>query len=210
MASQANMICPACRTFQPRAEVCTKCGVVVAKVWDSQRGVEEKSSAPQPTRRPWARRVGVISLIAIPVVGFLIFPGTRSGKEAGDKTAASTSGQQSKGKELKSIDKVAAFNPQLALNVQITSVRAKLQTLRHKLYIYSMEWGDPPTNEQGLQALVNKGFLSQADITDEWGNTFVYKLEWGKKTPFAHEYKIYVHSMGPDGVSGTSDDVHMP
>lgn len=210
MAEQANMICPACRTFQPRAEVCSKCGVVVAKVWDVQRGVEQKPSVPKPGKPPWAKRVGVISLIAIPVVGFLIFSGTRSGKEAGDRTAAKTSDQQSKGKKLKSIDMVAAFNPQLALNVQITNVRAKLQKLRTMLYMYSMEGGDPPSNEQGLQVLVNRGFLGQADITDEWGNTFVYRLEWGKKTPWTHEYKIYIHSKGPDGIDGTSDDVAMP
>lgn len=210
MAEQANMICPACRTFQPRADVCSKCGVVVAKVWDAERGVERKSSAPQTAQRPWPKRIAVISVIAIPVVGFLIFSGTRSGKQAEDRTAPKTSDQQSKGKELKSIDKVAAFNPQLALNVQITNVRAKLHALRTKLNFYLMEADEPPSNEQGLQALVNRGFLRQADITDEWGNTFVYQLEWGKKTPWMQEYKIYVHSKGPDGISGTSDDVMMP
>ncbi|MBI2296798.1 MAG: type II secretion system protein GspG, partial [Betaproteobacteria bacterium] len=209
MAEQANMICPSCRTFQPRAEVCSKCGVVVAKVWDAQRGADRKSSVPETRKRPWAK-VGVIVLIAVPIIGFFIFSGTRSSKEAGDKTAARTSDEQKKGKTLKSIDKIAAFNPQMAANVQRIQVLSKLQSLRTRFNIYEVEGGEPPSNEEGLQALVNKGFLRQADITDEWGNTFVYRLEWGKKTPFGQEYKIYVHSKGPDGIDGTSDDVMLP
>ena len=78
------------------------------------------------------------------------------------------------------------------------------------LYHYSMEGDHPPTNEEGLQPLVDRRYLSQSDITDEWGNAFVYRLEWGKETPWGKEYKIFVHSNGPDGMSGNSDDVAMP
>jgi hypothetical protein len=175
-------------------------------VWDSQRGADRKPGAPETSKRPWLR-IGVIALIAVPVVGFFTFSGTRSGKEA---AKTSDVNEQRKGKKTESIDRIAAFNPQLAANVQRTQQQSKLQSLKTKLYMYSIEGGEPPSNEQGLQALVNKGVLRQAEITDEWGNTLVYRLEWGKKTPWTHEYKIYIHSLGPDGIDGTSDDVAMP
>ncbi len=70
--------------------------------------------------------------------------------------------------------------------------------------------GNPPSNEEGLQPLVDKGYLSQPAITDEWGNIYEYRLEWGKETPWGKKYEIFVHSKGPDGISGNADDIGMP
>ena len=77
------------------------------------------------------------------------------------------------------------------------------------LYGHGIEGGEPPSNAEGLQALVDSGYLTQFDITDEWQNTFVYRLEWGKETAWGQEYKIFVHSKGADGISGNADDVAM-
>ena len=87
---------------------------------------------------------------------------------------------------------------------------SQLQNLKTMLYFYTTDGGLPPSNEQGLQQLVDTRHLSQANITDVWGNTLVYRLEWGKETPWGKEYKIFVHSKGPDGISGNADDVMMP
>lgn len=49
MSQGKNMICPKCQTFQPKAETCTNCGVVVDKLrpkTESVRPVAEKPSRP--------------------------------------------------------------------------------------------------------------------------------------------------------------------
>ena len=78
------------------------------------------------------------------------------------------------------------------------------------LYQYTMEGTVPPSNAEGLQVLVDGRYLSQSDITDDWGRKFVYRMEWGKETPWGKEYEITVHSKGPNGMSGTHDDIGMP
>ena len=52
--SEASMICPKCRTFQPRAENCRECGVVVAKLW--QRDADESEARTEPGAGFWSSR----------------------------------------------------------------------------------------------------------------------------------------------------------
>ena len=44
MSDQANMICPACKKFQPKAEECAHCGIVIAKAR------KPDGPPPQPTK----------------------------------------------------------------------------------------------------------------------------------------------------------------
>jgi hypothetical protein len=48
--TSSNMVCPKCKTFQPAAETCARCGVVVAKLW-AQRSAKKKPK-PAPKARP--------------------------------------------------------------------------------------------------------------------------------------------------------------
>jgi hypothetical protein len=150
---------------------------------------------------------GVISLIAIPCIGLIFYLATGSKNETETTNDAK---EQQKKSEAKPIDRIAAVNPALANNVQRTQMASQLQNLKTMLYFYTTDGGLPPSNEQGLQQLVDTRYLSKANITDVWGNTLVYRLEWGKETPWGKEYKIFVHSKGPDGISGNADDVMMP
>ena len=150
----------------------------------------------------------MILLVAIPVIWFVIYSGTDNVNET-DSTS-SRANEKTKTEKKDPIDNIAAFNPAVAEKVRTTKVRSKLQSLKTMLYMYGTEGGEPPGNEQGLQSLVDSGYLKQPDITDDWGNIFDYRLEWGKETVWGKEYKIYVHSNGPDGISGNSDDVIMP
>ena len=154
----------------------------------------------------------MILLIAIPIVGFLIFSGIQPDNDVANSAGAVTSdaNEPQEGKGTRTIDRIAAFNPAAAENIQRTKVKGKLQNLKTMLYMHGVEGGEPSSNEQGLQALVDKGALRQADIIDEWGNTFVYRMEWGKKTLMGKEYSIFIHSKGKDGISGNADDVMMP
>jgi len=197
MAEQPHMICPSCNTFQPKAEICNKCGVIIAKVQQKIDGAS-KEPATQESSKPSIPKFVVILLIAIPVIGFVMYSGTDKVNEIDGASKKDP------------IDKIAAFNPAVAEKVRTTKVRSKLNSLKTMLYMYGTEGGEPPGNEEGLQSLVDSGYLTQPEITDDWGNIFVYRLEWGKETVWGKEYKIYVHSNGPDGISGNSDDVMMP
>jgi len=207
MAEQPHMICPRCNTFQPKAEICNKCGVIIAKVQQTING-SEKIPAAQEISKPSIPKFVVILLVTIPVIGFIMFSGTDKVNES-DSTSSSAN-KETKTEQKDPIDKIAAFNPAVAEKVRTTKVRSKLNSLKTMLYMYGTEGGEPPGNEEGLQSLVDSGFLRQPEITDDWGNIFDYRLEWGKETPWGKEYKIYVHSKGPDGISGNSDDVTLP
>lgn len=203
MAEQANMICPSCQTFQPKAEICTNCGVVIAKVQKSVYGADTNTdSVSKETSKPPFPKMVMIVLIGIPIIGFILFTGS-GGKNADNEV-------KSKTQQIDPIDQIAVVKPAVAENIQRTKVQSKLHSLKTMLYMYGTEGGMPPSNEQGLQALVKSGYLKKHEITDAWGNIFAYRLEWDKETPWGKEYKIYVHSKGPDGISGNADDVLMP
>ena len=211
MAEQLHMICPSCNTFQPKAEICNKCGVIIAKLQQTINGAPKKPAAQEISKTPIPKFV-VILLIAIPVIGFVMYSGTDNVNVTGntsDSTSSSAS-EKTKTKKTDPIDRIAAFNPTVAEKVRATKVQSKLHSLRTMLYMLGTEGGEPPSNEEGLQALADSGFLTQSEITDDWGNILDYRLEWGKETPWGKEYKIYVHSNGPDGISGNSDDVMLP
>jgi len=206
MPEKTNMVCPHCQTFQALAETCNKCGVIIEKARMAAGGTGEKLIETKSGKPPIAKSV-VILLVAIPCIGLILYLAT------GDKNEAVTtadSKEQQKTNVVKPIDRIAAFNPAIANNIQRNNVMSKLQSLKVMLYSYGVEGDEPPSNEEGLQTLVDRGYLAQPGITDEWGNTFVYRLEWGKETPWGKEYKIFVHSKGPDGISGNADDVMMP
>ena len=150
--------------------------------------------------------------MAIPVIGFIVFSGPNDVQDDDHGTAATSSAVSDNKEAIKPspTDRIAAINPGAAAHIRRTNVISKLHVLRTMMYQYTTEGDDPPTNDEGLQVLVDRGYLSQSDITDEWGNTFVYRLEWGKETAWGKEYKIFVHSKGPDGQSGNSDDIGMP
>lgn len=208
MADSSNMICPSCQTFQPKAEICSSCGVIISKVQNADSNRVQKPIEKQASKAP-AIKIPAIVLVGAVVVGYLFLSDPGNEKEAGnagDNTSTSDSNKTSK-KKVDALDRIAAFNPAVAENIRRTNVRSKLHALRPMLYMQGMEGGEPPSNEQGLQLLVDQGHLTQNDITDEWGNVFVYRLEWGKDSPWGKEYKIFVHSKGPDGISGNADDI---
>ncbi|WP_206108038.1 type II secretion system protein GspG [Paludisphaera soli] len=73
---------------------------------------------------------------------------------------------------------------------------------------YARDCGDAPPPAQGLAGLVSDPgvagwsgpYLGSDRLTDPWGRPYQYRAE-------ANSDRILVWSMGPDGRSGTSDDV---
>ena len=89
------------------------------------------------------------------------------------------------------------------------AAEAKMREISAKLEAYSIGGGMYPSEEQGLQALVerptsppepkiwNQGFVSLP--VDPWGGHFLYE------TPNPNEYRL--STKGPDGVRNTDDDI---
>ena len=57
--------------------------------------------------------------------------------------------------------------------------------------------------------LVGKGLLTQSDLIDEWGNSFVYELKMDRDPATGKDYTISLSSMGPDGIPGNADDIKL-
>ena len=205
MSEGTNMICPACGAFQPRAEICKKCGIIIAKATSQKIKQAAPPAVKVGTGKPPVAMIILAAVIGISLIGYFLFSTT------GDTvtTATDTSSDESPAKPAakSEIDRIATINPAVANNLQRSQVQGKLNTVRTMLNIYIVENAEPPSTEEGLQSLVSKGVITASDITDEWGNSFVYRLEWGKETALEREYEIFIFSKGPDGVSGTADDI---
>lgn len=198
-----NMVCPNCHTFQPRAVACNQCGVIVEKVLNADKDPVRKPVVAADDK-PKTNKLWAVLLIAC-----LIFYFSKDNDEEAN-IVSPNAGEQPKTSGQEQLDTVEAVNSDVATKLRRDKVITKLQTLKSSLYALNMESRMPPSNEEGLQSLVDQGLLTQADITDEWGNTFVYRIEWGEQTGLERQYSIFVHSRGPDGISGNDDDVIMP
>ena len=86
--------------------------------------------------------------------------------------------------------------------------RAQMDSLEKALDQYRLETGAYPTQEQGLDALMNQPsgnakwqgpYLKKAVRFDPWGNPYVYKLSGNKK-------EVDIVSLGSDGQPGGEGD----
>ncbi|HEX7025705.1 MAG TPA: type II secretion system protein GspG [Gammaproteobacteria bacterium] len=209
MAEVANMVCPNCNAFQPRAAVCDQCGVVIEKVLNTNKGFFEKKTVPADDK-PKTNKLWLVLLI----VCVIFYYSEKKDEEVEVVSAKGAVSGQADSKPLalaqEDAEPLVADIPDTTSISQQDRVITKLQTLKSTLYMLGVEGKVPPSNEEGLQSLVNGGLLTESDITDEWGNTFVYRLEWGEQVGPQQEYRIFVHSRGPDGISGNADDIAMP
>jgi len=90
---------------------------------------------------------------------------------------------------------------------RVTTTKATLETLHEAVLLFKMDTGRYPTEEEGLQALVEQpadvdnwqpgGYLKSTEVPkDAWGNDFVYMLEPESGKPFV------IISYGADGQEG--------
>lgn len=199
------MVCPSCHTFQPRAEACNQCGVIIEKVLNAGKTPVEKQKPVVANDPPKTNKLWLVLLL---VCVYFYYSKQKDNEEleAAVSAAATSAALETSEQE----QPATAVDPGAESNTQREKVMAKLQALKSTLYRLQVEGRMPPGNEDGLQYLVDEGILAQADITDEWGNTFVYRLEWTQQAGEEKQYSIFVHSRGPDGISGNDDDVMMP
>lgn len=192
-----NMICPACEKFQPKAQECAHCGVIIAKVQAAtpeSEEVSEKSFGITPTTAV------VAAAMVAAVVAFLVIPDD-------PETVAE------KPKETSTLPQATSGKLKLATaTIQRANTQKRLRALVTKLNFVSIESPgfNPPSNTQGLAKLVQDGLLTKNDITDAWGRDFVYELKMGPdRGILGQEYEIRLHSAGADGVNNTADDIGM-
>ncbi len=150
MSDQGNMICPACEKFQPKAEECAHCGIVIAKAH------KPDAHPPQPTTNESDSDGLPIKAIAIVVVimiagGTFLFTGNDQPTDEGQSVAKGSTSQ---------IDRLAVIKPKTASKIQIVETQATLHELKTRLYMLCMDWPEPPTNEQVLLYFVKQGHLT--------------------------------------------------
>lgn len=206
MAEVANMVCPNCNAFQPRAAVCDQCGVVIDKVSSAANKGSLKKKVVPGDDKPKTNKLWVLLL----VVCIIFYYSKKEDEQVKLVSTENVVSAEPDNPAQEDAEPPIAAIPHTPSISQRDKVLTKLQTLKSTLYMLGLEGRTPPSNEEGLQSLVNGGLLTESDITDEWGNTFVYRLEWGDQVGPQREYRIFVHSRGPDGVSGNADDIVMP
>lgn len=79
--------------------------------------------------------------------------------------------------------------------INIISAEENLDNLRGAVSYYQAEKGALP---ESLEELYKEHFTNNDILTDPWGNKFVFEL-------LPQGYRLY--SKGPDGLSGTNDDL---
>lgn len=210
-AEAANMVCPNCHTFQPRAEACNECGVIIEKALNAGKTPVEKQKPVVVDDTPKTNKLWLVLLLTCVFFYYSKHKDKENEElEAAAPAAVTSPKTPSKTPEQEQSAAAAAVNPDIESNTQRDKVMIKLQAIKSTLYRLHVEGKMPPSNEEGLQYLVDEGILTQADITDEWGNTFVYRLEWTRQAGQEKQYSIFVRSRGPDGISGNDDDIIMP
>ena len=102
---------------------------------------------------------------------------------------------------------VAAWSLDVADRGAQVRAQADMRALEVALDLYRVQTGQYPTEEQGLNALVEKpdgvrGWEPTLDeeLLDPWGNTYEYRLGVGEDEP-------ELFSAGPDQIPGTIDDL---
>jgi len=201
------MICPSCGAFQPRADVCNKCGIIIAKASTAAASATASNAVVPKTSNPPVTMIAIVAVVVVAVIGYFLFSGSdnenQSAGVAADTTKAEPAAKKSE------IDRIGTFNPAVAENMHRTNVLSKLSEIRNALNMYSVDGNQPPTGAEGLQVLVDKGLLSQSDLVDEWGNPFVYQIKMETDLATGSNYTINLSSMGPDGIPGNADDIKL-
>ena len=207
MNEGTNMICPVCGAFQPRAEICNKCGIIIAKAANPQAKPEVRSAAKASAGKPPVAWIILAAIIAVPVIGYVLFSTTDDKATTATDTANAETPVTPAAKS--QIERIGTFNPAVANKLHLSQVLSKLSALRTTLNVYSIDNDTPPSTEEGLPSLVSKGVVTAADITDEWGNTFEYRVDPVRDAMTGKDYTINLSSKGPDGIAGNADDIKL-
>ncbi len=94
---------------------------------------------------------------------------------------------------------------------RVTAAQTQISTFGTALDAYEVDTGSYPRGQNGLNALVVqpsdvtnwRGPYLKSDIPlDPWGHPYIYEYP-GKVNPSGYD----IRSMGPDGQSGTADDI---
>lgn len=91
-----------------------------------------------------------------------------------------------------------------AVRSRVEEVMQKVyQRIRNAAQKFHRDTGGPLTGRQGVQTLVDRGYLSERDILDPWGHPYRFTLHGAGD--FDNWFELA--SAGPDGRFGTADDV---
>lgn len=93
---------------------------------------------------------------------------------------------------------------------KVKAAGTQLENIKLALDRFELDVGAYPTNQQGLDALVEDPgntngwdgpYLEQRIDTDQWGK------QWQYRYPGTHNNSYDLYSAGPDGIEGNDDDI---
>jgi prepilin-type N-terminal cleavage/methylation domain-containing protein len=85
-------------------------------------------------------------------------------------------------------------------STRISSTEIRIHTIRCEVKTYAKLKGNPPATLEELAPRLDRSFwMKDGKFVDAWEQPLQYRVN-GK------EYDVW--SCGPDGLSGTSDDIH--
>ena len=83
----------------------------------------------------------------------------------------------------------------------VSAVRSDLMQIQSALKLYHKDNGSLPTEEQGLKAVVRKGYLKKL-LSDPWGQNYHYKLIIGSK-----HNEAFIWSFEENNEAGTMKSI---
>jgi general secretion pathway protein G len=106
------------------------------------------------------------------------------------------------------------YVPKRIEEARVAKSKADIQALEGAVQAYQVHCGDPPSQSDGLNALVDKP--SSADVSARWKGPYIQhavpKDGWGRdyiyRAPGKHNSDYDIVSTGKDGKEGTEDDVN--
>jgi general secretion pathway protein G len=100
---------------------------------------------------------------------------------------------------------------QVSRSAKMDATRNQIKMLENAINTYALAVGTPPTTQQGLTALIEAPtdlknpakwqgpYLNKQLPNDPWDSPYQYEAQQGD------QFRIW--SMGPDGASGSEDDI---
>jgi general secretion pathway protein G len=106
------------------------------------------------------------------------------------------------------------YVPKRIEEARVAKSKADIQALEAAVSQYQVQCGDPPSQSDGLAALVEKP--SSTDVAARWRGPYIThgvpNDGWGRPykyySPGKHNSDFDIVSVGKDGKEGTEDDVN--
>ena len=150
---------------------------------------------------------GIITMIIVAIVIFKFYTGYSKSSE-GQSSGESKERWNTKMFKTDDMEKLKA-NVNAAVHRQTApdTVVTDFKMIENALHMYSLNGGKIPTDEEGLNVLVENQILQERHTIDPWGTPYAYERELKSDTSMGKMYQIFLTCAGPDKAYDTADDL---